>query len=65
MKKVLLVSALASVFMMCKSPNEKKKVTVQELAPTENVSQEIKTVEKSFLLLFFKFHIYISFSVDL
>ncbi|CAM4397826.1 L-dopachrome tautomerase-related protein [Zobellia nedashkovskayae] len=48
MKKVLLVSALASVFMMCKSPNEKKKVTVQELAPTENVSQEIKTVETIF-----------------
>ncbi|WP_116769085.1 L-dopachrome tautomerase-related protein [Maribacter litoralis] len=48
MKKVLLVSVLASVFMMCKSPNEKKKSQNEDIVATNVVSNNIKTVETVF-----------------
>lgn len=49
MKKLVLVYALASVLVMCKSPNDKKKIQTEETTtPTEVVSNEIKTVETVF-----------------
>jgi sugar lactone lactonase YvrE len=49
MKKLIVLSVLASVLVMCKSPNDKNKVQTEETAtPTEVVYNEIKTVETVF-----------------